>query len=80
MSLTAKGILKFIKRHLVLSISITLGLPFMLIPAVVLLLRIEILINNLFIPYKSILQINMSETVTLSTFIYYYTCTNSRNE
>lgn len=58
-------------------ILVVLGLiiiPFLFIPFVAFILKIGSLLSS-FLPSKLIvLEINMSETVTLSTFIYYYSC------
>lgn len=71
---TKDNIVNFFKQYKLLLFFIILGLPFILIPVVVVILRIGIFIGSLLPAFLIILQINMSETVTLSTFIYYYTC------
>lgn len=56
-------------------IAILLFAPFLLIPFTGIVLKIGVYLSEKLLPnWMIVMKIDMSDNVTLSTFIYYYTC------
>lgn len=65
---------EYIKTRVWLLVFIILVLPFFLIPIVAVTLKIGMLISDLFPSWLIVMKINTEDIVSISTFIYYYTC------
>ncbi|MGE7094466.1 hypothetical protein ACQKII_24145 [Lysinibacillus sp. NPDC048646] len=66
-------ILKHLEKKSILILGVLIA-PFLLIPAVSGILKLSLLVGEFLPSYLLLLEIDTSEKVSISTFIYYYTC------